>query len=80
MAELDSKEWIIKTIFDEVIEEINDRTADDREAADAMLSVMFAKCGYMMQWVATGEVPEFIHDDDFAGKIFGQLAIESGNA
>lgn len=80
MAELDKQAWIIRSIFDEVIEEINDRTADNRETADALLSMMFAKCGQMMQWVATGDIPEDMQDDNFATKIFGQLAIESANA
>lgn len=63
IAGKDRQTWILNTVFDEIIEEINDRAAEDREGADALLSLWFSKCGMMLEWVATGNAPD--EQDDF---------------
>ena len=80
LAAIDKQSWILQTVLDEVIEEINDRTSDDRETADALLSMWFGKCALMMEWVATGNIPDGLQDDEFTGKILTAKALEAAGA
>lgn len=59
---MDKQAWILKTILDEVTEEINERASENKDEADALLSEWFEKCGLMLEWVATGQIPQ---DDEF---------------
>ena len=71
---MDKQQWILKTIMDEVIDEINERASDDKEGVDAVLSLWFSKCAIMLEWVATGTIPEAEREDEF---LSGFLAIEN---
>jgi hypothetical protein len=62
---MEKKQFILKTIIDEVIEEINDYAADDPEAMNALLSMWFSKSAMMLEWVATGILPDEADDDPF---------------
>jgi hypothetical protein len=55
--------WIMKTIMDELMEEMS-------EFDEVVLAEWFSKCGLMLEWVSTGKVPE--SDDEF----LSALAIE----
>lgn len=76
---MDKQQWIMKTIMDEVLEEINDRASVNREAADALLSEWFTKCGLMLEWVATGIIPDGAENDAFINQVTGpeRVAIDA---
>lgn len=78
----DGKQWIMRSIIDEVCEEINDRADDDKDGADALLSEWFSKCALMLEWVATGDIPAEAQEDPFINEFLlnrseTQLALES---
>jgi hypothetical protein len=52
---MDKQAWILKTVFDEVTEEIEERAGDDTELADETLAQWFDICSHLLHWVATGE-------------------------
>lgn len=65
---MDKQTWILKTILDEVTDEINERASDNREETDALLAEWFERIGLMLNWVATGNIPETMRDDEFVTK------------
>lgn len=73
---MDKQAWILKTILEEVTDEINDRASENKEEADAMLSDWFTKCGLMLEWVATGEIPDNFKEDEFVTRFLTKPQLE----